>query len=95
MYSTFREQLTTVLSEPAPWDPSHRYKIDKVDVFYETNITEPLDSNVQIVEGSKYVKVDLDSDLITVLKDEKHVIPQYPIFIVVVKDFTDYAKYST
>lgn len=95
MNTTFRDQLTQVLSQPAPWDPEHRYKIDAVDVFYETNITEPLDSEEKIVEGDKYVKVDLDSTLLPILQDEKHVVPQYPIFIVVTRDFKDYSKYTS
>mmetsp|Transcript_6918 Transcript_6918/g.6076 ORF Transcript_6918/g.6076 Transcript_6918/m.6076 type:complete len:371 (-) Transcript_6918:21-1133(-) len=95
MLTSFREQLTVVLSQAAPWDPSHRNKLSNIEVFFETNITEPLDSEEKIVEGNKYVKVDLDSNLITVLKDEKHVVPQYPIFIVVAKDYTDFAKYSS
>ncbi|CAI2371935.1 unnamed protein product [Moneuplotes crassus] len=95
MNTTFREQLSQVLSQPAPWDPEHRYKIDAVDVFYETNITAPLDADEKIVEGDKYVKVDLDSELLPVLQDEKHVVPQYPIFVVVAKDFKDYAKYTS
>lgn len=94
MNTTFREQLEQVLSQPAPWDPTHRNKIDNIDVFFETNITKPLDENEKIVEGDKYVKVELDSLLLPVLQDERHVIPQYPIFIVVAKDFKDYEKYK-
>lgn len=92
--STFGEQLNVVLAQPAPWDPSHRYTLDNVDVFFETNMCEPLDSKEKIVEADKkYKKVDLSSNLLSVLQDETHVVPQYPIFTIVAKDFADYGKY--
>lgn len=50
MDSTFEEQLKIVLEHPAPWDPEHRYKLKSVDVFYETNITEPLSAADKVVE---------------------------------------------
>jgi hypothetical protein len=96
MNSTFGEQLNVVLAQPAPWDPSHRYALDNVEVFFETNMSELLDSNEKIVESDKkYKKVDLSSTLLTVLQDESHIVPQYPIFIIVAKDFADYEKYMS
>lgn len=92
--STFRDQLKLVLSQPAPWDPSHRYKLDNISVFYETNMSEPLDDRVEVIESDKkYKQVDLDSDLLSVLREESHIVPQYPIFIIVAKDFPEYGKY--
>lgn len=92
--TTFREQLSMVLSSPAPWDPSHRYNIDNIDVFYETNITEPLDPKQSVVDtDDKYKKVKLDSDLLSVLQESTLIVPQYPIFIVIAKDSYEYGKY--
>jgi len=94
MNTTFGEQLSIVLAQAAPWDPSHRYKIDKVDIFFETNMTEPLDSSTKVVSASKtYKKVEMGSSLLSALRDETHVVPQYPIFIIVARDFGDYQKY--
>lgn len=93
-HNSFREQIAIVLANAAPWDPTHRYKIDNVDVFFETNISEPLDSREKVVSSDKkFIKVDLDSDLLSVLRDERHVVPQYPIFNVVARDFPDHDKY--
>lgn len=93
--STFREQLAVVLSQPAPWDPSHRYTLDNVEVYFETNMSEPLDSREVVVESDKkYKKVNLDSDLLSVLQEKTHIVPQYPIFILVAKDFADYKRYQ-
>ena len=92
--TTFREQLSIILSSPAPWDPSHRYNIDNVDVFYETNITEPLDSKQVVVDtDDKYKKVDMDSDLLSVLQESTLIVPQYPIFILISKDSPEYGRY--
>lgn len=86
--STFREQLTVILAEPAPWDPTHKNKINNVKVFFETNMSQPLDDVDKVVScDKKYKQVDLDSELLPVLQDEHHIVPQYPIFIVVAKDF--------
>ena len=50
MNSTFEEQLNVVLQTPAPWDPTHRYQVENIDVFYETNITDPLSTSDKIIE---------------------------------------------
>jgi hypothetical protein len=95
-HNSFREQIAIVLENPAPWDPLHRYKISEVDVFFETNISEPIDSREKVVASDrKFIKVDLDSDLLSVLRDERHIVPQYPIFNVVARDYQDYKKYTT
>mmetsp|Transcript_14843 Transcript_14843/g.17175 ORF Transcript_14843/g.17175 Transcript_14843/m.17175 type:complete len:179 (-) Transcript_14843:27-563(-) len=95
MNTTFREQLSIVLSQPAPWDPDHRYKLDAVDIFFETNISEPVDPKQKVVESDdRYTKVDLDSNLLSVLQDSAHIVPQYPIFVVVARDYHDYKKFT-
>lgn len=76
LYSTFREQLEPVLSNAAPWDPEHRYKINTVEVYFENNITEPLDEKVKHKESlSKYTKVDLDKKLIDIISHPTLIVP--------------------
>ena len=95
MNSTFEEQLNVVLQTPAPWDPTHRYKVENIDVFYETNITDPLSTSDKVIEwDDKYKIVDKSSTLLSVLKDKHYIVPQFPIFIVVAKDYDQYGKFT-
>ena len=96
MNSTFKEQLAIVLADPAPWDPSHKNKLENVEIYFETNMSELLSSSDTVVScDKKYKKVDMNSDLLSVLRDEHYVVPQFPIFTIVARDYDQIAKYSS
>jgi len=57
-------------------------------VFYECNITEIIDSTVKKVESStKYKEVRLGETLHEIFSHPSFVIPQYPVFTIISKDF--------
>jgi hypothetical protein len=85
--TTFRDQLRVVLSEAAPWDTSHKYNIDNIEIFFENNITEPIDPSVKLVKSPKnYVRVELKDTLYDVLSNEYYIMPQFPVFTIIAKD---------
>ena len=92
--TTFKEQLGLVLSEPAPWDPSHKYNIDNIEIYYETNISELIDERIPIVKTSKkYEKIELSDTLESIITRGTCIVPQYPVFNIIAKDCPDFMKY--
>ena len=77
-----------------PWDEKQSYRMDTIEVYFETNMTKPLDPGVKVVETKqKFKKCELNSKLIDVLRDELYIIPQFPAFYVVAKGTPFYASF--
>lgn len=91
---SFDEQLGLVLDTPAPWDGEHRYSVENVEMFYECNMSEPIDPSTKVAKAAKkYKKVDMDKTLGQVLAEACHIIPQFPVFTIVAKDAEILSKY--
>ena len=68
--------------------------MDTIEVFFEANMTKPLDPKVKLAETKqKYKKCDLNSKLIDILHDEHFIIPQFPVFLVVAKGTPFYTTF--
>ncbi len=91
---TLAFQLAAVIDAGLPWDTAKAYKLDNIEIYFETNITKPLDPSIKTVKTKARVKkCDLNAKLIDVLKDELYVIPQFPVFIVVAKGTPFYSNF--
>lgn len=91
---SFDEQLGLVLDTPAPWDNDHRYTVENIKVFYECNISDPIDPDTKVSKPEKpYKEVDLDKTLGEVLAEASHIVPQFPVFTIVAKDAEILPKY--
>jgi hypothetical protein len=79
--------LTEVFREPAPWDEENKYKLDNIEVYFEADVTTPLDpkDNPKDKSTKKYIKCSLESSLLEVLQHKNHIVPQYPVIKVICK----------
>eukprot|EP01022_Parablepharisma_sp_SALTPOND_P024677 TRINITY_DN552_c0_g2_i1.p3 TRINITY_DN552_c0_g2~~TRINITY_DN552_c0_g2_i1.p3 ORF type:complete len:365 (-),score=55.88 TRINITY_DN552_c0_g2_i1:2723-3817(-) len=84
--STLGAQVGEILYQGLPWDTARAYRMGNVEVYFETNMTKPLDPSCKLVETKeKWKKCDLDAKVVDVIKDEHYIIPQFLVFYVVAK----------
>ncbi|KAJ1984070.1 HSP70/90 co-chaperone [Dimargaris verticillata] len=73
--ATFRDHLTHIFAQPAPWDPEHYYRPDALDVYFEYVPTA--------TSTPKLLRVGVDCSLQGVLGHSKYtVVNGIPSFII-------------
>ena len=84
---SLKDQLVEVFKELPPWDQDGRYKIDTIEVYFEADVSTPLDPKDKAKDKSnkKYIKCSLESSLLEVLQHRHHIVPQYPVLKVISK----------
>ena len=75
--STLKEQLYEVFRERPPWDEQGTYTMKTIEVYFEADVSTPLDPKDKAKSKStkKYVKCSLESTLLEVLQHEHHIVP--------------------
>ena len=91
---TFKDELRPLFKDQAPWDREVLYRIDTIEVYFQADMTKPLDPKDKPEKKStkKYIKVDLKSNLLSQLQHANYIVPQYPVFKVVSKDSEDFRE---
>jgi hypothetical protein len=92
--NSFREELRPLYKEQAPWDKEGVYRIDTIEVYFQADMTKPLDPKDKPEKKSakKYIKVDLKSSLISQLQHPNYFVPQYPVFKVISRESEDFKE---
>ena len=74
---TFRDALRPMFKEQAPWDREGIYRLDCIEVYFEAEMTKPLDPKEKAKTQStkKHIKVDMKSKLIDVIQHPNYIVP--------------------
>jgi len=92
--SKLGDQIGEILYQGLPWDTAGTYTLSNIEVYFETNMTKPIDPKVKVVKTQeKWKKCDLDAKLIDVIKDEWYIIPQILVFYVIAKGTPFYKEF--
>ena len=89
---TFATQLRPLFSEQAPWDEEGVYRMDTIEVYFEADMTKCLDKKEAPKNkfNKKYIRVDLNATLLSVLKHDNYIVPQFPVFKIISKENDDF-----
>ena len=89
---TFAEQLRPIFAEQASWDEEGVYRMDTIEVYFEAEMTKLLDKRDMPKQksGKKYIKVDLNSTLLSVLQHPNYAVPQFPVFKIISRENDDF-----
>jgi len=86
---TFGDHLSMMFPpdnpEYAQWDKNRSYTIDKIEVYFETNWTKPILSNVPYKETKRWIRIKHTTTIEAVLKHPDYIIPGIPIFYIVAR----------
>eukprot|EP00826_Nyctotherus_ovalis_P051453 TRINITY_DN6428_c0_g4_i2.p1 TRINITY_DN6428_c0_g4~~TRINITY_DN6428_c0_g4_i2.p1 ORF type:complete len:344 (+),score=120.53 TRINITY_DN6428_c0_g4_i2:72-1103(+) len=94
--SKLGDQIGEILYQGLPWDSAGIYQLGNIEVYFETNMSKPLDPKVKLVETKeKWKKCDLEAKVIDVIKDEHYIIPQMLVFYVIAKGTPFYQAFLT
>jgi hypothetical protein len=88
IYTPVAESGESISITPPSWDEKKDYLVENLQVYYETNWTQPLSSSKKKSDkkqqqGKTKVKVDPRWTLERVLRDPRYVIPGLPVFYIV------------
>ena len=89
---TFADQLRPLFNDQAPWDEEGVYRMDTIEVYFEADMTKCLDKKEQPKNKStkKYIKVGLNSTLLSVLQHQNYIVPQFPVFKIISRENDDF-----
>ena len=87
-------QLRELFNDQAPWDQEGIYRMDTIEVYFEADMTKPLDPKEAPVSKSnkKYIRCDLSSTILDVLKHPNNIVPQYPVLKIISKENEDFKE---
>ncbi len=66
--------------------------MDTIEVYFEADMTKCLDKKEapENKSSKKYIRVDLNATLLSVLKHDNYIVPQFPVFKIISKENDDF-----
>ncbi len=66
--------------------------MDTIEVYFEADMTKCLDKKEapENKSNKKYIRVDLNATLLSVLKHDNYIVPQFPVFKIISKENDDF-----
>ncbi|EFA85785.1 tetratricopeptide repeat domain 4 [Heterostelium album PN500] len=94
---TFGDHLEVMFEQQAPWDKDHRYRMDTIEVYFQTNWTETILPDTSKIDRTKkrWIRVKHTTTIDTVLSHPEYIIPGIPIFYILSKDSKFAKKFLT
>eukprot|EP01132_Coremiostelium_polycephalum_P005169 gene5169-6434_t len=83
---TFGDHLQVMFppgTDYAPWDKEKAYTLDRIEVYFETNWTKPVDPSIKLKSEKRWIRVKHTTEIIKVLQHKEYIIPSIPIFYII------------